>query len=47
MDNVIGLVVSALGAYFAKLDFFILYTCVSIALGLYKSWLNHTNDKTA
>lgn len=37
MDVIIGLVISALGAHFYKIDFCTLYTFVSIALALYRS----------
>lgn len=47
MEVIIGLVVSTLGAHFGKLDFFVLYSIVTIALGIYKFYINHTNDKTA
>lgn len=47
MDAVIVLVASAIGAYFCNIDFCILHTFVGIAIALYKSWINYTNDKTA
>lgn len=47
MDVIISLLVSAIGAYFGGIDFFVLHTIVSLSLSLYKEWLKHTNDKTA
>lgn len=47
MDVVIAFVVSSAGAYFYGLDFCTIYTFVSIATALYKSWTNYANDKTA
>lgn len=46
MEAIIATVVSTLGAYFCKLDFCMLYTFVSLAVALYKSWINYANDKT-
>ncbi len=44
MAVVISLITSAIGAHFGHIDFFALYTCVSIALSLYEDL---TNAKTA
>lgn len=47
MDAIIVLVVSTIGAHFCNMDFCTLHTFVSIAIALYKSWIDYTNDKTA
>lgn len=46
MDVIIALAISILGAFFYAMDFCTMFTFVSIALALYKSWIKHTNDKT-
>lgn len=40
MDVIIGLVISALGAHFYKIDFCTLFTFISIALALYQNCVN-------
>ena len=47
MDAIIVLVVSAIGATFCNIDFCTLHTFVSIAMSLYRCWIDYTNDKTA
>ena len=47
MDAIIVLVISVIGAHFCNMDLCTLHTFVSIAVTLYKSWINYTNDKTA
>lgn len=47
MEAIIVLFVSATGAYFCNIDFCVLHTFVSIAVALYKNWINYANDKTA
>lgn len=44
MDAIIVLVVSAIGAVFYNIDFCTLHTFVSIAISLYRSWINYTKD---
>ena len=45
MKVIISLGVSAIGAYWGKADFFVLYSLISAALDLSTSWINYTNDK--
>lgn len=47
MEVIISLIISVAGAHFGQIDFFILFTCVSAALSLYRDWITYTNDKTA
>lgn len=47
MDAIIALVVSVLGYQFYGFDFCTLFTFISVANTLYKSWINYINDKTA
>ncbi len=47
MDAIISIVVSSIGAHYGNMDFFILYTCVSMGISIYKDILHYTNDKTA
>lgn len=47
MEVIIGILVSVLGSYFYDTDFATVYMLVSMSIALYKSWINHTNDKTA
>lgn len=46
MDAIIGVIISTLGSYFSDIDFCTLYTFISIALSIYRSWKDHTDDKT-
>ena len=41
MEYVIALIVSMLGSCFGDVDFFVLYTLVSTALGMYRVWLDN------
>jgi len=47
MDAIIAFVVSSVGEYFYNLDFCALYTFVSIATALCKSFTDYSNDKTS
>lgn len=45
METIICLTLSMIGSYFGELDFFSLYTMLSLSLSIYKRWNNITNDK--
>lgn len=45
MDAIIVLVVSVIGNLVCGIDFFALHTFLSVSLGIYKEWINYTNDK--
>lgn len=47
MQAIIGLTISALGYIFSGIDFCTLYAFVSVALDLYKGWIDYSNDKAA
>lgn len=45
MKVIITVGISAIGAYYGRTDFFMLYSLISMALDLVISWTNYTNDK--
>lgn len=45
MEAIIALVVSALGAHYCNLDFCTTHTFVSVAIALYKAWIDYADDK--
>lgn len=45
MDAIIALAISAIGCKFCSIDFCTLFTFVSVAISLYKNWIDYTNDK--
>ncbi|MBD5515346.1 MAG: hypothetical protein HDR06_12105 [Lachnospiraceae bacterium] len=45
MEAIIGLVISMIGYACYGIDFSTLYTFVSVAITLYKSWIVCFNDK--
>lgn len=47
MDVIISIVVASIAALFGDIDFFAMYTCVSMALSLRKEIKRFTYDKTA
>ena len=47
MDVIIEVAVSAMGFSYCGIDFCTLFAFVSIAVALYKNWIDYTNDKTA
>lgn len=47
MDVIIEVAVSAMGFSCYGIDFCTLFAFVSIAISLYKSWSDYTDDKTA
>lgn len=47
MDAIIALAVSIIGFLCCGIDFCTLFTFVSVAISLYKKWINYANDKTA
>ena len=47
MEAIIIFVVSAVCAHFCDINFYTLHTVVSIAVAIYRSWIDYTNDKTA
>lgn len=40
MEEIIALMISAVGAYFGDIDFFTLYTLISRALHLHRKWFD-------
>ena len=47
MEAIIIMLSSCIGACFADVDYFVLHTCISTAIAIYKDYLHYTNDKTA
>ncbi len=41
MKTIIGWVVSAVASYYSGVDFFIIFTAVSVALDIYSEWFPH------
>lgn len=47
MDAIIALAISIIGFLCCDIDFCTLFTFVSVAISLYKKWIDYTNDKAA